>query len=156
MLTAAAGIALLLAVPARGQGIEQKPVVGYADRLSVRPGETIRFMVSSRFPQYRADLVRLIHGDTNPSGPGPKETQIESEFNRTFPGRSQDLHAGSYVRVEDHPVLRLSGSFTLQAWVAPPDSRQRAPGSRHQVLGRRPPRLRALHRQRREPDAADR
>ena len=37
---------------------------GYADRLSVAPGETIEFKVSCDEPgSYRADLVRLIHGD---------------------------------------------------------------------------------------------
>ena len=46
-------------------------VHGYADRLSVAPGETIEFKVSCDEPgSYRADLVRLIHGDTNPVGPG--------------------------------------------------------------------------------------
>ena len=34
-------------------------VVGYADRLSVRPGETIRFMASCTQRKYRADIVRL-------------------------------------------------------------------------------------------------
>ena len=41
-------------------------VVGYSDPISVRPGETIRFMVSSEAPTYRVDMVRLIHGDDNP------------------------------------------------------------------------------------------
>jgi hypothetical protein len=34
------------------------PIAGYADSLSVAPGETIRFMVSCYEPgRYRADLV---------------------------------------------------------------------------------------------------
>ncbi len=118
-LAAVTFISLCLAVPADNQGIERMPVVGYADRLSVAQGETIRFMVSSKLPRYRADLVRLIHGDTNPEGPGLKEEVVESDINQTYPGRRQELTAGSYVLVEDHPSLRLSGSFTLQAWIAP-------------------------------------
>ena len=44
---------------------------GYADRLSVAPLEPIEFKVSTDAPgTYRADVVRLIHGDTNPAGPG--------------------------------------------------------------------------------------
>ena len=46
-------------------------ILGYPDRFSVRPGETIRFMVSSALSDpYRADFVRIVHGDVNPDGPG--------------------------------------------------------------------------------------
>ena len=93
-------------------------VVGYADRLSVQPGETIQFMVSSQLPQYRADIVRLIHGDPNPLGPGMKEEVIEAPVNRTYPGRHQELVVGSYVTVDDASALRLDGSFTITAWIA--------------------------------------
>ena len=93
-------------------------VVGYADRLSVQPGETIQFMVSSQLPQYRADIVRLIHGDPNPLGPGMKEEVIETPANRTYPGRHQELVVGSYVTVDDASALRLDGSFTITAWIA--------------------------------------
>ena len=53
-------------------------IVGYADRLSVQPGETIRFMVSSQLAEYQAAIVRLIHGDPNPRGPGIKEAVIDT------------------------------------------------------------------------------
>jgi len=47
---------------------------GYSDRISVAPGEQIQFMVSCEgAATYQADIVRLIHGDTNPAGPGFKE-----------------------------------------------------------------------------------
>ena len=45
-------------------------LTGYSDRWSVRPGETMTFHVHSVAPTYRAQLVRLIHGDENPYGPG--------------------------------------------------------------------------------------
>jgi N,N-dimethylformamidase len=95
------------------------PVVGYADRLSVQPGETIRFMVRSELPRYRADLVRLVHGDTNPAGPGYREEPLDSPINRDYPGRLQAFPAGSHVVVPDHPALRLAGGFTLAAWIYP-------------------------------------
>ena len=38
-------------------------IVGYSDRFSVRPGQTIRFMVSCAEPAYRAAVVRLRHTD---------------------------------------------------------------------------------------------
>ena len=48
------------------------PIVAYADRLSVQPGETIQFMVSSKHGRYLAEILRLFHSDPNPSGPGIK------------------------------------------------------------------------------------
>jgi N,N-dimethylformamidase len=91
---------------------------GYADRVSVQPGDTIKFMVSSEVPRYRADIVRVIHGDINPRGPGFKEEPIDAAVNKEYPGRVQPLLAGSYVQVPDSPALRRTGSFTIQAWIA--------------------------------------
>ena len=99
--------------------LRERGIVGYADRLSVQPGETIRFMVSSEEPEYRADIVRLIHGDANPNGPGFKETLIETPVSGDYAGRRQELPFGSYVLVPDSPALRLGGSFTVTAWIAP-------------------------------------
>ena len=91
-------------------------IVGYADRFSVRAGDTIRFMVSCKLPSYTADVVRLIHGDLNPEGPGVKEELVQNVG--TFPGQLQELVIGSYVVVPDHPLLRLKESFTLSAWIS--------------------------------------
>jgi len=93
-------------------------IVGYADRLSVQPGETIQFMVSSQLPRYEAQIVRLIHGDPNPLGPGMKEEVLETSANGEYAGRHQPLVVGSYVTVPDAPALRLEGSFTITAWIA--------------------------------------
>ena len=50
------------------------PLAGYADRMSVRPGETIAFKVSSADDLgYSARLVRVISADANPAGPGVVE-----------------------------------------------------------------------------------
>ncbi len=110
-------------------------VHGYADRLSVAPGETIEFKVSCDEPgSYRADLVRLIHGDTNPAGPGFKEEEIASSINGSYPGRHQPIASGSHVIVDDEDgALALLGPFTLHAFVFPT-----TPGKDgQQILGRR-------------------
>jgi N,N-dimethylformamidase len=94
---------------------------GYSDRMSVAPGETITFMVSCEEPgTYRADVVRLIHGDTNPAGPGFKEEVVQTAANREYPGRFQPTHSGSHVVVGD-PAARLhqDGAFTLHAFIQP-------------------------------------
>ena len=48
---------------------EPMKIVSYCDRFSVRPGQTIRYVVSSEAPAYRAEFVRLRHTEANPSGP---------------------------------------------------------------------------------------
>jgi N,N-dimethylformamidase len=94
-------------------------IVGYSDRLSVAPGEIIQFMVSSELPSYHAQIVRLIHGDPNPAGPGFKEQAIATAADGTYPGRTQPYRHGSYVRVPDNAVLRQIESFTVAAWIYP-------------------------------------
>ena len=94
-------------------------LVGYTDRLSAAPGDTVRFMVSSEHPRFRADLVRLIHGDESPAGPGYKEREVPSAINGEYPGRSKPIHSGSYVHVPSHPELEALASFTVTAWVFP-------------------------------------
>src|SRR5262245_34523018 len=94
-------------------------LVGYTDRLSVAPGETIRFMVSSTHRTYRADVVRLIHGDENPQGPGFKEAEVATPINGEYAGRVQPIVTGSYGIVVTDWRLNLAGSVTLQAWVLP-------------------------------------
>ena len=76
------------------------PLIGYADRWSIRPGETIAFKVSSRSAEpYRARLVRVISADPNPDGPGVKEEAVASDIERDWPSRAQEAPLGSYVRV---------------------------------------------------------
>ena len=94
-------------------------IVGYSDRLSAQPGDTLKFMVSCELPAYRADIVRLIHGNTDPNGPGFKEELIPSPVSGEHPGRKQAIHSGSHVIVPDSPVLRITDSFTIQGWIYP-------------------------------------
>jgi N,N-dimethylformamidase len=103
---------------------------GYSDRLSVAPGETIEFKVSSEEAgEYRATLVRLINGDTNPAGPGFQEEELEAEVNGDYPARFQRTDAGSCVVVEDAGALAPTGPFTLHAFVMPT-----TPGKADQVI----------------------
>ncbi|HZU88059.1 MAG TPA: hypothetical protein VE993_02265 [Stellaceae bacterium] len=62
------------------------PLVGYVDRFSARPGERIAVKVSSqRDEPYHADLVRIVHGDANPAGPGLKIEEIAAGFAGRYP-----------------------------------------------------------------------
>ncbi|HEY1568051.1 MAG TPA: N,N-dimethylformamidase beta subunit family domain-containing protein, partial [Solirubrobacteraceae bacterium] len=74
--------------------------LGYPDELSVRPGETVRFHVSGAGAEtVDAQLVRLIHGDTQAGGPGFREVEVPSTVDGTHPLRDQPTHHGSYARI---------------------------------------------------------
>ena len=94
-------------------------ITGYSDRYSVCPGDTVKFYVNSeKAERYEAHVVRVIHGDTNPEGPGFKEEEIDAPVNKTYAGRQQKIHGGSYVLIPDTAGLS-PGSFTLQAFIFP-------------------------------------
>ena len=94
-------------------------LTGYSDWLSAAPGGAIEFKVSSEHPSYEAAIVRLVHGDPNPLGPGFIEREIETTVTGSYPGRVQEIHTGSYGIVPDHPALRPEGAFTISAWIMP-------------------------------------
>src|SRR5215469_4813602 len=94
-------------------------VVGYTDPMSVRAGERLAFRVSSRSPSYAVQMVRLVHGDENPLGPGFKAEAVDADVNGTRPGVHRTLRSGSYVRLERDQPLRRLHSFTLGAWIFP-------------------------------------
>ena len=94
-------------------------LIGYTDKLSVAPGEPVQFMVSTDLPSYVSSLVRLIHGDENPAGPGFKEERVISAIDGYKTGRRQVARSGSYVFVPDHASIANLTSFTIQAWIWP-------------------------------------
>ncbi len=95
-------------------------ILGYADRVSVAPGQSISFMVSCEgLGSYDAAVVRIIQGDINPEGPGYKEELTDIELGGPFEGRHQPIHAGSFARVEDDAAFRELSSFGVHAAVWP-------------------------------------
>ena len=133
-------------------------ITGYSDRYSIRPGDDITFYVNSeKGEDYEAKLVRLIHGDTNPDGPGYKEEEIDAPFDGTHSGRNQKIHGGSYVIVPHDDRMSVS-SFTIQAFIFPTTPTKGRQGiltkwvGRHRLrpLRRRRGLPRALHRRRQE------
>jgi N,N-dimethylformamidase len=91
-----------------------KTLLGYADRISVRPGETIGFKVSSETGSpYSAAIVRVIQGDTNPDGPGYREMDVPGAAWR-LPGRRQVVRAGSCAVVSGAGLRLTDGGFRLK------------------------------------------
>ena len=90
------------------------PLIGYADRLSVRPGETIEFKVSSQDPApFAASLVRIVCADPNPAGPGIQEVPVAADFAGSYPSRAQAVAPGSYGRVAASGPLGSLDDLTL-------------------------------------------
>ena len=57
-------------------------IFGYTDKLSVKQGEKINFHVSADGTKSAdAQLVKLIHGDAHPDGPGYKDQEIDNKIN---------------------------------------------------------------------------
>ena len=59
------------------------PLAAYADRLSVRPGETIAFHVASDTGKsVAARVVRVVSSDANPAGPGIRIEELDATVTR--------------------------------------------------------------------------
>lgn len=93
-------------------------LTGYLDRFSYRPGEKVPVRLSTDAPRLTLDLVRLLHGDANPNGPGFRTEVVGEVSARQVPGRLQPIAQGSYVYVGgvvDEPVHSLDLAATLWA-----------------------------------------
>ncbi len=97
-------------------------ILGYTDRLAVRPGETIEFKVSRETGAgpYRADIVRLRCGDDRPGGPGFQEELVaDAVVNGDYQGRKQEINCGSYVNVPPTAAFNALAGFELSCLIWP-------------------------------------
>ena len=90
----------------------------YLDPISVGPGDRVQVMVSTDAPTYRAEVVRLLHGDPNPEGPGVLEQAMDwLDPQEPNPGQEQPLRLGSWIELP--AADPWPASFSLTAWVYP-------------------------------------
>ncbi|MDY0882812.1 N,N-dimethylformamidase beta subunit family domain-containing protein [Dongia soli] len=96
-------------------------IVGYADRLSVRPGEELSVKVSCEggAKTYEAALVRLICGDDRPDGPGYKAEPIDASFAGSYHGRRQAIATGSYIEIPNDGGIDGAAGVTIAALIRP-------------------------------------
>jgi N,N-dimethylformamidase len=90
--------------------------IGYTEPWSVPRGRRVDVMVSTDSDSYEVDIVRLIHGDENPAGPGFKEEVVASPAGGRLSGRVQKLRRGSHLVA---PLVTLNGggvSVGLWGW----------------------------------------
>ncbi len=94
-------------------------ITGYPDRYSVAPGETIAFKISlEEGDRFDARIVRVVHGDCNPAGPGLKFRHVPSNADGSYLGRAQRIDAGSFMRADTVPPLGTT-AFTFFAVIWP-------------------------------------
>lgn len=98
-------------------------LAAYTDRLSGRPGDVVRFQVSSSSGggRVKASLTRCTCADPNPDGPGRAEEDASEWFEpREFEGRRQAFRGGSHARSRD-AVRAPHGteSASVEVWMCP-------------------------------------
>ena len=94
-------------------------ILGYPDRYSVAPGEEIAFKVSlEEGTRFDARVVRVVHGDANPAGPGLKFRHVPTAIDGNHGGKRQTIDAGSYMIVEQAPAIAAK-PFTFFAMIWP-------------------------------------
>jgi N,N-dimethylformamidase len=96
-------------------------IIGYTDRLSIRPAESLSFKVSCEGGalEYDAEIVRLICGDDSPRGPGLKTQPIAASVNGRYPGRRQRVNVGSFGYIPRGVHIPDGAGFTIAALVYP-------------------------------------
>ncbi|TDG03333.1 N,N-dimethylformamidase large subunit [Paraburkholderia guartelaensis] len=95
-------------------------ITGYSDILSAEPGETVEFKVSSKSPHpFTAELVRVIHADPHPAGPGMRFEPLGHVFAGTFASVDKPLQQGSFARVSAVPAVGSAIGLTAGARIQP-------------------------------------
>ena len=77
-------------------------LTGYTDVVSVTEGETVQFMLSAEGAcEVQVEIVRLIHGDEHPEGPGFIEEVVKSDASGTHAVTRQFVDIGTRLDVDD-------------------------------------------------------
>ncbi len=84
-------------------------VTGYCDRVSYRPGDTVRLAVSTTAARWRAELVRLRALAIPSAGVERRQERVVAVAPIGGDGIDQQTVVGSYVRVDDLPGAGAEG-----------------------------------------------
>jgi len=97
-----------------------RTVIGYCDPLTVRPGDTVAFKVSTETETpYRADLVRLRNADTLTDANRFCEHAIPAAFAGDYRGSTQPIYTGSFVEVAEAALPVFPHSFSVSLYFQP-------------------------------------
>jgi N,N-dimethylformamidase len=99
----------------------ERTLIGYASKLTVRPGDTLKFMVNSvGGASYHADLVRIVNGDALSRYRDEFEVRpIAAPFSGKHDGMEQELNLGSYIELAETGPLDGLKDFTVAGWMYP-------------------------------------
>ncbi len=97
-----------------------RSLIGYCDPLTVRPGDSVHFKVSSHSEQpYQAELVKIRNADRLTPANRFSEKILPSAFAGRYPGREQAIHTGSCIEIPDNQALTALQSFTAPLTTSP-------------------------------------
>jgi len=95
-------------------------LAAYADRLSVRPGESITFHAANTTGKpITARIVRVVCSDANPAGPGIRVEDIDASIATLSEPGPSTVPRGSYGIVDGLEPWPDSASFTILCRVYP-------------------------------------
>ncbi|MBA0050082.1 N,N-dimethylformamidase [Streptomyces sp. AJS327] len=94
-------------------------ITGYADRWGVRAGEAIAFHVSTVRAEYRADVVELLGGMTDPGATDLPVRPVPADCAGTHPGYVQLTDPGSYGELPLPADWLGGGACTVQLRFSP-------------------------------------
>ncbi len=95
-------------------------IIGYANKFSFRNNEEVEIKVSSlNIKTYKANLVKIIQGDTNKEGPGFKEEKIGINFRSNYKARYQKIPIGSYGLVKNNKIFNKIENILLSILIFP-------------------------------------
>ena len=101
-------------------GPDRPELIGYVDPFVAHAGEAVELMVSTTAATWDYRVVRLLHGDRNPAGPGFKVAEVRPRMAGTgLPGGLQVTHAGSFAQAPPLPGLAAAKRVQLRLWAQP-------------------------------------
>ncbi len=113
----------------------QQKIFGYANKISVKQGESIDFHVNcDGADTAEVQLVQLIHGDNHKDGPGYIEREIDNPVNGTWAVKKQFTQLGNFLRIDDpEKHLKCDGSLSMGCFIWPSHPKK---GERQTIMGR--------------------
>ena len=94
---------------------------GYSDPLAAKLTEPVDFKLSAEgTKEATLEIVRLVHGDYNPKGPGFIEEPIPSDLPKSVAVKRQYTQNGSFAWVKnDNGILSPKGAFSVFTFIWP-------------------------------------
>lgn len=93
--------------------------LGYADRISVHPGESVAFKLSTEVPLFEAELVALRGVSWRADGHQVDARRVEEVPRTAHDGRVQLLRPGSFGSADDRSRLALDREGSIRVTVMP-------------------------------------